>query len=126
MTVDEMYNLGLNLCRGDGVRQDRAAGAALLEQAARYGDVEAMFAAGGAYAGSLGNGSPLNWTKAAYWTIQAAERGYAPAFHNAAVCFEDGLGGTPRNHGKAMAYYRLAAINGDPKAQQCLRDLGNG
>jgi len=115
--VDAMYSLGLSLCEGRDGTVNRQEGAAWLEKAARRGDVEAMFAAGGAFAGKLGVGPAIDWGKAAYWTIKAAENHYPKAFRPAAVCYEDGIGGTPINKTRAIAYYRLAAIHGDEYAK---------
>ncbi len=115
--VIAMYNLGLSLCKGRDGFVNQQEGAAWLEKAAQCGDVEAMFAAGGAFSGKLGGGPPIDWRRAAFWTIKAAENHYPKAFGPAAVCYEDGIGGTPINNMRAIAYYRLAAIHGDEYAK---------
>jgi TPR repeat protein len=124
---DAMFKLGLHLCRGVGVPRDCAEGAAWFERAAQLGDVEAMFCAGGAYSGGYeedDQAQPLDLSRAAYWTLAAADRGYVRAYERAGFCLEHGVGGVRRDATRAVQFYLAAARLADPTAAAHLKRLG--
>jgi TPR repeat protein len=112
-----MFHLGLMLVRGDLISRNLETGVRWLENAAREGSVEAMFWLGGTYAGAVQQGPAIDWEKAAYWTIQAAEHGYVDAYHNAALSLERS------NMQRAIHFYTLSARRGDRASIQRLAAL---
>eukprot|EP01094_Clydonella_sp_ATCC50884_P007347 TRINITY_DN1651_c0_g1_i16.p1 TRINITY_DN1651_c0_g1~~TRINITY_DN1651_c0_g1_i16.p1 ORF type:complete len:1436 (-),score=250.52 TRINITY_DN1651_c0_g1_i16:49-4356(-) len=70
-----------------------------------------------------GNGVPENEEEAFKWQLEAAEKGNAVAQYNVGVYHEHGLGGAKKDKELAMAWYKQAADQGEPKAAAKLRGL---
>lgn len=84
-----------------------------LEKKAIAGDPAAQHDLGALYAS--GQVMPVNYKKAAYWFLKAAENGVANAHYNLGVMYHQGMG-LKRNVKKALYWYRQAAAMGHPEA----------
>jgi TPR repeat protein len=85
-----------------------------LLDAARHGDVEAMFDLGQAY--RLGEQVPQDYQQALIWLRQAAQQGHPEAQNDLGSMHLNGIG-TPADAVEATLWYKLAARQGQPEAQ---------
>ncbi|GAB3037043.1 hypothetical protein GCM10027285_20740 [Oleiagrimonas citrea] len=78
----------------------------LLEAEANSGSEEAQLALGNLY--GYGQGVPVNYAKAVFWTRKAAAQGNAEAEFNLGTMYASGLGGLQVDYVKACALMNLA------------------
>ncbi len=84
-----------------------------LEKKAIAGDPASQHDLGALYAS--GQIMDVNYKKAAYWFLKAAENGVANAHYNLGVMYHQGMG-LKRNVKKALYWYKQAATMGHPEA----------
>ncbi len=96
------------------------AGPLALREAAKGGDVVALFEVGARY--TDGRGVQTDLAKAAKWYGYAAELGFAPAQYRLANFHEKGTG-VKRDLAKAMTWYQMAAEQGNASAMHNLAVL---
>lgn len=119
------YRAARHLAGLSGGRQDAAAAAALMTQAAQGGHAQAQYELGMLHH----NGSAQlakDAHRAAHWLVKAAAQGSIPAQCILAGYHRDGLGGLPVRPSRAAALYRHAAVSSDrcaPAAQYELAKL---
>jgi TPR repeat protein len=95
---------------------------AMLEIAARVGDVVAQNELGRRY--QDGEGFEKNPVEAVGWYRKAAEQGYAPAQFNLGLCYAKG-DGVKKESAEAVKWYLMAAEHGYVSAQRRLGFLFN-
>ncbi len=101
---------------GVGVRQDYRQALQRYEQAAKRGDVEASYIAGGMY--YTGKGATKDLVKAFTYLDFAAAQGKSSAASERALAQFYLLGAVvPQNYAKAAEWYERAAAAGDVEAQ---------
>ena len=117
------------ICRYNHIER----GLELLKYAADLGDSSAQFSLGCYYAGAdfrtgaedsrwgdrTMDGKALNYEKAAYWYLKAAEQGNGSAMNNLANCYKHG-NGVEKDSIKAVEWYKKSAQQGAPWAQHNL------
>jgi TPR repeat protein len=81
------------------------------------GNAEAQFSLGLRFAN--GEGTALDYTRAAHWYLRAADQNHALAQFNLGVMFAGGQG-VDRDEAKAMMWTQRAAQQGDAGAQHSL------
>ncbi len=114
---EAQYQLSLQYFAGEGRAQSTRLGLRYLEAAAAGGHRDAQFNLGNYY-----NLYQENYQQAAYWWLQAAERGLAAAQFNLGRLYEHGLGvGVDR--AQAQYWYELAMAQGDESSRQALVEL---
>ncbi len=95
-------------------------GPASLVDAAKKGDVIALFEVAARY--TDGRGVKVDLQEAAKWYAIAADRGFAPAQYRLATFYEKGTG-VARDTVKARQYYEMAAGQGNASAMHNLAVL---
>ena len=80
------------------------------------GDAVAIYSLGCNYSNGL-HGLPQDHAKALELYHRAGELGYAGAYHNIGVAYDDG-NGVGRDENKAVHYYELAAMGGSVEARR--------
>jgi TPR repeat protein len=98
-----------------GVKQDYDAMRRWCERAAKQGDPLSMYCMGGLYTSGVG-GLPKDPKLAALWYQRAADRGVADAQADYAFMLWHGQG-VASDHDKAIKYWRMAAKQGNKRAQ---------
>ena len=112
----EFYKVGSRLYEDENY----AEAIPYLEKAVEAGNVDAMCNLGHAY--NLGNGVPLDITKAIECYTMASDLGYTTADINLGYLYESGKY-VPRDRNKAIYYYKHAAKNGDAYGARLVREL---
>ncbi len=69
-----------------------------------------------------GKGVPLDYARAAVWTRQAAEQGYAQAQTDLGYLYEQGKG-VPLDYVTAYAWYSRAAEAGDDRGASSMKNI---
>jgi len=115
--ADRLYEMGLALVNGDGVKEDEVLAAKLIRKAAEQGHAHAQTELGFMY--SVGRGVQMDRTQAVYWTRQAAEQGHPLGQFNLGWMYEKGVG-VGQDHVQAVLWYRQAAEQGHPSGQNNL------
>jgi TPR repeat protein len=117
-----------NYYYGIGVQKDYEQALQLYMRAARLGDAEAKYIAGGMY--FKGYGTDKNFRMAFQLLHQAAQEGQTSPEGQQALAQSYLMGlGTMKNYKKALQWYTLAAENGNTEAQNELGYMyfiGNG
>ena len=104
------YGLRLMYHTGSGTEQSDEKAAEIWKDAAKDGDVRALFALGVLY--ENGSGVPKDQTKALDLYLDAAHRGLIQAKRRAGMIFEEGIG-FDVSFGDALRWFREAADEGD-------------
>lgn len=107
------------LLHGYGAAKDPVAARHMLELAARDGHPNALYNLGVIY--ERGLGTPRYVLEALKWFRLAADQRQNQAQLNLAILYDRG-DGVPRDPDEADKWGRYAANNGNPRAQQLLRD----
>ncbi len=117
MTASRAYML----IRGEGVKQDIAAGIKLLEDAAKVGSPQASIMLAREY--FTGEYAPANARQATQQLSDAAVAGAPAAYVFLAYVYAKGGEGLPADAEQARTYLRLAAMDMGDKAKQLYDDL---
>jgi hypothetical protein len=115
--LSEMYDLGEQYYKGDGVPQDEIEAVRWWLMAAEEGDPRALYALGVAYLN--GRGVAKDVKEAARWYMMSAEAGYPKAQNTLGVCYKNGTG-VDKDVDEAVKWYRLAAQQDYAMAQSNL------
>jgi TPR repeat protein len=107
-----LFNMGLSLNSGLGVRMNKKEALKLVKKAADLEFVEAMLSLGAAYAKGDYFGVAVDEAESFDWYHHAAESGNVRAAHNIAHCYSKG-DGTSINKTKAAHWFRWAAEQGN-------------
>ena len=113
----EMYDIGEQYYKGEGVSQDETEAVRWWLMAAEEGDPRALYGLGVAYLN--GRGVAKDVTEAARWYMLAAEVGYPKAQNTIGVCYKNGTG-VKKDFAEAVKWYRLAAQQDHAMAQSNL------
>ena len=111
---EEVYNLGIQFRKGDGVQRNARKAAQCYKEAARQGCVAAQFNLGAMC--YQGEGLIKNPMRAAEWFAQAASHGHSGAQYNLAKMCVKGEG-IQKDVNRAIELYQLSASQGDDDAQ---------
>lgn len=120
--TDQLKNSARKFYWGAGEKQDYVKALNLYLEAARLGDAEAQFIAGGMY--FVGRGTPKDTREAFRLLYQAALNGKSTAESQKILgqSFLVGLA-APKNYPEAVRWYQKASNNGDRDAQNELAFL---
>ncbi len=113
--AETLYAVAMLFWIGQGVEQDTARSAELLQQAAELNHPGAQSKLGYLYL--IGQGVPQSHSEAGKWLEMAAQQGDPDAQYNLGVIYRDGLG-TEVDTGKSLRWFREAAANGDAYSAQ--------
>jgi uncharacterized protein len=111
------YCIGYAYSQGEGVPKDFHQAITWWQQSAEQGQVYAENALGQFYFhGEHYNDTNINYTLAAKWLLEAAQKDYVPSMNNLGYLYQMGLG-VKRDWPQAIQWYRRAAEHGDAMAQ---------
>lgn len=115
--AETLYAVAMLYWMGQGLQQDTAKSAELLQHAAELNHAGAQSKLGYLYL--IGQGVPQNGFAARKWLEMAAQQGDSDAQYNLGVIFRDGLGTEP-DPNQAIKWFREAAANGDVYSSEVL------
>ncbi len=110
--------LGKMYFHGIGVAEDFETAASLFRRGAEMGEPSAQHHLGLVFGKGLGVGQSDE--QAEFWHRKAAEQDYAEAQSALGAFYWYGRGGLPEDAQTAVAWFRKAAVQGDPRAQYFL------
>ena len=113
--AEELFNLGYNYEKGNGVKQDYSKAVEYYTKAANMGHAGAQCNLGNCYFYGFYNVKP-DKSKAVKWYTKAANQGNASAQFNLGLFYEYGYG-VKQDYAKAVEWYTKAANQGNASAQ---------
>jgi hypothetical protein len=107
-SANAQYQLGHMFFGGEGVREDEALAARWYRTAAEQGHAKAQ--CDYAWCLDAGVGVPCDLVQSAAWLRRSAQQGNRNAQYALGMAYERGEGGMPHDIGRAVHWYRLAAV----------------
>ncbi|OGJ63320.1 hypothetical protein A3A67_00545 [Candidatus Peribacteria bacterium RIFCSPLOWO2_01_FULL_51_18] len=117
------FNLGVMYYTGIGVKQDYAEAKKLFEESAASGNTRAQFNLGVMY--YRGEGIKQDYTQALRYFTTAAVQNFNEAQFNIGVMYAKAEG-VSQDIGKAYAWFSLARDNGNPRADEAMKNIERG
>lgn len=115
------YMLGLCYLNGHGIKQDKAEGIRLIQEAADKKNINGQYQLGECYYN--GNGVDKDYSQAFKWLEKSAVKGHTGAQTRLAECYKLGRG-VKQDNEKAREWYAKAAKFGNGEAVKALVEMG--